>query len=168
GEKPAKTPAEAEKRLRKKEKAEAEAAAKAARRAAREAAKTARREQEAREQEAKGKTVKERKEKKTHEPRTPKKWIYVTVPIEEGPQYRVGTVASEGNKVFTDAQVLSKVHVQAGDVFNDSLVKNGLGRIQLDYGELGYFYVTANQVVDKTPDHVANLKVEINEDKQYR
>jgi outer membrane protein insertion porin family len=171
GEKPPKNAQEAEKRQRKKEKQEAEAAAAAQKEAEKQARKKAKQEEEAKQREAEGKPPKEEKkpkEAKSHEPRSPKKWIYVTVPIEEGPQYRVGTVSSEGNKVFNDAEILSRVHLQAGDVFNDSFVKNGLGRIQLDYGERGYFYVTANQVVDKEPRHVANLKIEINEDRQYR
>lgn len=170
GEKPPRSPEEAEKRRLKAEKAEAAAAEKAARAEAKEAARKAKQEAEAKEREAKGKPPKEKKEKeaKSKEPRAPKKWIFATVPIQEGPQYRVGTVSSEGNKVFTDAEILARVPLQAGEVFNDSVVKNGLGRIQLDYGERGYFYVTANQVVDKSPERVANLKVEINEEKQYR
>jgi outer membrane protein insertion porin family len=168
GEKPAKTPEEAEKRRRKAEGAEAQAAAKAARREAQAAERKAQAEAKARAREAKGKTSKKPKEAKTHEPKVPKKWIFATVPIDEGPQYRVGTVSVEGNEVYTDAEILTRVPLQSGEIFNDSVVKNGLGRIQLDYGERGYFYVTANQVVDKTSSHQANLKIEINEDKQYR
>ncbi len=170
GEKPPKNAKEAETRRRKQEKAEAEAARKAEKQAAAEAKRLAKEEEKAKKREAEGKPPKEEKKKeaKAKEPPVPKKWIYATLPIQEGPQYRVGTVSSEGNKVFTDAEVLSRVPLQAGEVFNDTLVKDGLGRIQLDYGERGYFYVTANQVVDKTPRHVANLKIEISEDKQYR
>ena len=170
GQKPPKNPAQAEKRRRMEEKDRAEAARKAEKQLAQEAERTAKEEEKATKRAAEGKPPKEkkRKEGKSQEPRVPKKWIFVTVPIEEGPQYRVGTVSSEGNKVYSDAEILSRVPLQAGDVFNDSLVKNGLGRIQLDYGERGYFYVTANQVVDKSPQKVANLKIEINEDRQYR
>jgi len=170
GEKPPRSPEKAEKRRLKAEKAEAEAAKKAAGAEAKQAARRAKQEAEAKEREAKGKPPRERKKKEagSREPRTPKKWIFATVPIQEGPQYRVGTVSSEGNKVFTDAEVLARVPLQAGDIFNDSVVKGGLGRIQLDYGERGYFYVTANQVVDRSPAHVANLRIEINEERQYR
>jgi len=170
GEKPPRSAEEAEKRRLKAEKAEADAAEKAARAEAKEAARRAKEEAEAKEREAKGKPPKEKKKKeaKSQEPKAPKKWIFVRVPIQEGPQYRVGTVSSEGNKVFTDAEILARVPLQAGDVFNDSVVKNGLGRIQMDYGERGYFYVTANQVVERSPRRVANLKIEINEDRQYR
>jgi outer membrane protein insertion porin family len=92
----------------------------------------------------------------------------VTVPIQEGPQYTVGALTVEGNTVFTQEEILLRMPIKPGLVFNDGAVKQGLGRIQLDYGEKGYFYVTANQVVDRQGEHVADLKIEINEDKQYR
>jgi outer membrane protein insertion porin family len=102
------------------------------------------------------------------EPKTPKKWIYVTVPIVEGPQYHLASIAVEGNKVFTREEILARVPVKEGQVFNDGAVKQGLGRIQLDYGEKGYFYVTANQVLERREGNLADLKIEIDEDKQYR
>ncbi len=105
---------------------------------------------------------------KTEEPKTPKKWIFVTVPIHEGTQYKIGTIDVEGNQVFTREEILARIPVVAGGIFNDGAVKLGLGRIQLDYGEKGYFYVTANQVLERQGDQVADLKIEINEDKQYR
>src|SRR5262249_4448795 len=101
----------------------------------------------------------ETKAKEPKEPKAPKKWIFVTVPIEEGPQYKVGTVSVEGNKVFSESEILARVPLKPGGVFNDSIIKQGLGKIQLDYGEKGYFYVTANQVVDRQPDHTANLRI---------
>jgi len=105
---------------------------------------------------------------KGKEPKVPKKWIYVTVPVQEGTQYKVGTISVEGNKVFTREEILARVPIVAGGIFNDGAVKLGLKGIQLDYGEKGYFYVTANQVVERQSDQLADLKIEINEDKQYR
>ena len=169
GEKPPKTPEQAEKRRRKAEEAAAKAVEQKARREKKVAERKAREEEAAKRRAQKGKLPrKQRKaEAGTKEPRPPKKWIFVTVPIKEGPQYRVGTVSVEGNHVFKESEILTRIPLKSGEVFNDGVVKVGLNRIQLDYGEKGYFYVTANQVVDKTPDHVAHLKIEINEDKQY-
>src|SRR4029453_10746789 len=98
----------------------------------------------------------------------PKKWIYVTVPVHEGTQYKIGTLSLGGNKAFTGEEIFSRIRVVAGGGYTEGAVKPGLGRIQLDYGEKGYFYVTANQVVERQGDQVADLKIEINEDKQYR
>jgi len=168
GSRPPRSPRKAEKMQRRAEELETRAAAKKVHREKREAIRKAEREAAAGKRAAKGKPPEKEKTRAVKEPRSRKKWIFVTVPIEEGSQWRVGTLSAEGNKVFTDEEILSRVPLKPGQVFNDSIVKAGLGRIQLDYGEKGYFYVTANQVVDRSAEHVANLKIEVNEDKQYR
>jgi outer membrane protein insertion porin family len=171
------SPKQAEKQKAKaekeKQKQEEEAARKAQKEAEKQAKEAEKRAKEAAKAAAKGELVSPAapsppKEKDEKEPNAPKKWIYVTVPVHEGTQYKIGTLSVEGNKVFTREEILSRIPVVAGGVFNDGAVKQGLGRIQLDYGEKGYFYVTANQVVERQGEHVADLKIEINEDKQYR
>ncbi|HEU4400904.1 MAG TPA: POTRA domain-containing protein [Candidatus Polarisedimenticolia bacterium] len=107
----------------------------------------------------------ELKAKKKREKR-PKKWVYLTVPIEEGSQYRVGTIDLEGNTVFTDAEIMSRLPLRAGQVFNDSALKFGTKRIEEEYGERGYFYVSLDPRVDKR-DRVADLKLQITEDRRY-
>ncbi|PYQ14278.1 MAG: outer membrane protein assembly factor BamA [Acidobacteria bacterium] len=167
--KPPKSPEEERKRKAREEqerqKREKKVAEAAARKAEREAKEQAKAERKGTARTAASSAAKETKEK---EPKVPKKWIFVTVPIQEGSQYKIGALTVEGNKVFTQEEILSRVPVKPGEVFNDGAVKQGLGRIQLDYGEKGYFYVTANQVVDRQPDQVADLKIEINEERQYR
>jgi outer membrane protein insertion porin family len=181
GQSPPKSPKEEEKRKAKEEKEKKKQEEKAAEEAARQAEKEAKEAAAKAEKEAKEKakaekkgttttttTAKKEEEKPPKEPKAPKKWIFVTVPIQEGPQYTVGALTVEGNTVFTQEEILLRMPIKPGQVFNDGAVKQGLGRIQLDYGEKGYFYVTANQVVDRQGEHVADLKIEINEDKQYR
>ncbi|HEU5180925.1 MAG TPA: outer membrane protein assembly factor BamA [Candidatus Polarisedimenticolia bacterium] len=168
------TPEQTAKR-QKKEEAQRQAAAEeaqreAARKAEKEAKEAAKQADKAAKAAAKGEPPPAKPEKKEEkEPKTPKKWIYVTVPVVEGPQYHLASINVEGNKVFTREEILARVPVKEGGIFNDGAVKQGLGRIQLDYGEKGYFYVTANQVVERRPEgNLADLKIEIDEDKQYR
>jgi outer membrane protein insertion porin family len=168
GEKPPRNEEEAEKRRRRMEEKRAKLTREEAKRAEKEAKERAKAEARAAERVAKGKPPKPAKEVKIREPKPPKKWIYVTVPIQEGQSYKVGSITVEGNSVFTDEEILSRVPLRTGEVFHDGIVKQGLGRIQLDYGEKGYFYVTANQVVQKKSDGTADLILEINEDRQYR
>jgi outer membrane protein insertion porin family len=107
----------------------------------------------------------EMKAKKKHE-HPPKKWVFLTIPIEEGPQYRVGTISIEGNTVFSDAQVMARFPLRHGMLFNDNALKFGTKRLEDDYGERGYFYVSLNPTIDKH-DKVADLRLEITEDKKY-
>ncbi|PYS96951.1 MAG: hypothetical protein DMF50_02615, partial [Acidobacteria bacterium] len=107
----------------------------------------------------------ELKAKKQRE-KKPKKWVYLTVPIDEGTQYRAGKIDIEGNKVFSDAEIMARLPLRTGQVFNDSALKYGTKRIEDDYGERGYFYVSLDPQLDKH-DRVADVKIEITEDKKY-
>jgi len=120
-----------------------------------------------------GETEKQRKKRvkaelkaKKERDRQPKKWVRLTVPIVEGPQYKVGKIEIEGNSVFSAPEVMARVPLRPGLVFNDSALKFGTKRLEEDYGERGYFYVSIDPRVEKH-DHVADLTLAITEDKKY-
>ena len=108
---------------------------------------------------------KELKAKKAAE-KTSKKWVLLTVPLEEGAQYRVGKLTMEGNTVFSDAEIMARLPLRPRSIFNDSALKAGAKRIEEDYGERGYFYVSVDPRIDKH-DKVADLTLGITEDKKY-
>ncbi len=104
-------------------------------------------------------------EKKERE-KQPRKWVYLTIPVVEGTQYRVGKIELEGNTVFSDREVLARVPLRTGMIFNDAVLKLGTKRVEDDYGERGYFYVSLDPRTEKH-DGVADLKIEVTEDKKY-
>jgi outer membrane protein insertion porin family len=95
-----------------------------------------------------------------------KKQVRVTVPIEEGQQYKVGRMSVEGNSVFSVPEILSRLRLRPGMVFNDALLKFATKRIEDDYGERGYFYVSLDPQIDKH-EQTADLKLVVTEDKKY-
>jgi outer membrane protein insertion porin family len=96
----------------------------------------------------------------------PKKWVHLTVPIDEGAQYKVGKIDIEGNSVFSGPEVMARVPLRSGMVFNDSGLKFGTKRLEEDYGERGYFYVSIDPRIEKH-EHTADLTLAITEDKKY-
>jgi outer membrane protein insertion porin family len=120
-----------------------------------------------------GETEKQRKKRvkaelkaKKKREKQPKKWVRLTVPIDEGPQYKVGKIGIEGNSVFSVPEVMARVPLRPGMVFNDSALKFGTKRLEEDYGERGYFYVSIDPRVEKH-EHIADLTLAITEDKKY-
>jgi outer membrane protein insertion porin family len=120
-----------------------------------------------------GETDKERrkrleKEQKAREgaEKAKKRWVYLTVPIVEGAQYRLGNLEVEGNNVFADREIVARIPLRPGMVYNDALVKASIKRIEDDYGERGYFYVSIDPQVEKR-DAIANLRLEVTEDRKY-
>jgi len=120
-----------------------------------------------------GETEKQRKKRvkmelkaRRERDKRPKKWVKLTVPIEEGSQYKVGKLEIEGNSVFSAPEILARVPLRPGMVFNDSALKYGTKRLEEDYGERGYFYVSIDPRVEKH-DQVADLTLAVTEDRKY-
>jgi len=95
-----------------------------------------------------------------------KRWVYMTVPIQEGRQYRLGALDVEGNTVFSDREILSRFPLRPGMIYNDSIVKAATKRIEDDYGERGYFYVSLDPRLAKHDD-LADLTLDVTEDRKY-
>ena len=56
----------------------------------------------------------ERKSKATES----KRWVYLTVPVTEGQQYRLGQISFTGNEVFADDVLRARIPMLEGAVFN--------------------------------------------------
>src|SRR5262249_46478643 len=107
------------------------------------------------------------KERKQSEPKV-KRWVSLTVPIAEGPEYRVGKVSVTGNTVFRDQDVLAFVPLRTGDVVNIGLLKLAVDAITKAYGNKGYYLATAVQQRERHADtKTADLQIVITEDKPY-
>jgi len=96
-----------------------------------------------------------------------RRWVYLTVKVKEGPQYKTGTMTVKGSSVFTEPQVLSRFPLLPGMILNDSALQYGIERLKADYGARGYIYATATRSVVRREGNIADVTIEINEDKAY-
>jgi outer membrane protein assembly factor BamA len=95
-----------------------------------------------------------------------KRWVYLTVPLDEGAQYRLGHIDVDGNNVFTDRELIARFPLRSGTVYNDSVAKSAIKRMEDDYGERGYFYVSIDPQLQKH-DKVVDLRIDVTEDRKY-
>ncbi len=105
--------------------------------------------------------------KPTKKPEKQKRWVSVTVPVREGPEYTLGEISVEGNHVLTDEEILARIPLKTGDIFNKSLVDVGAQLVELDYGERGYFFVSTNRLEERREGNVADLIIKVDEDRKY-
>jgi outer membrane protein insertion porin family len=97
-----------------------------------------------------------------------KRWVFLTVPISEGVQYRVGEVSVSGNTVFNSKELLAFVPLRKGDVVDIGILKSAVDAITKFYGNRGYYLATAVQQRERHPEtRVADLQIAVNEDKRY-
>lgn len=96
------------------------------------------------------------------------KRVDITIPIEEGAQYRLGHFAIRGDKLFKPEALTRTFPIKQGDIFNLTRVRKSLEDYKKLYGEFGYINFVADPDIE--PDrkrHVINLALDFNEGDQY-
>jgi outer membrane protein insertion porin family len=96
------------------------------------------------------------------------KRVDLSIPVEEGLQYRLGNFVIRGNKLLTQQQLAGVLKLKKGDVFALSKVRKAIENYTKLYGQFGYINFTASPDIE--PDnkrHVINLALDFEEDKQF-
>lgn len=68
--------------------------------------------------------------------------IYVTFPVSEGTQYRVGTISIVGDEVYTEDELLEKIELEPDDVFNRSMFRKDVFEITDMYSQKGFAFAS--------------------------
>jgi len=100
--------------------------------------------------------------------------LKITVPITEGKVYRLGEFKVTGNSIFSEAQILSVIGLNKGDIANGEKVSKGLfENLKKYYGGQGFIEYTAEPVPNykdnpTNPDEgIVDFEVTIEEGKQF-
>jgi outer membrane protein insertion porin family len=96
------------------------------------------------------------------------KRVDLTIPVEEGLQYRLGRFVIRGNKLFKQEQLATILRLKPGDVFSLAKVRKAMENYTKLYGQFGYINFTASPDIE--PDNkrqVINLALDFEEDKQF-
>ena len=97
-----------------------------------------------------------------------KERMRVTIPVDEGDQYRTGDIHFSKNTVIAEKVLLKNMEMKKGEVFNRSQLRAGLEENQKAYGDQGYIYASLNPALD--PDNankIINLNIEVQENGQF-
>jgi len=97
------------------------------------------------------------------------KAVDITMPIEEGEQYTLGSITFKNNKAVSNVKALRGLFpIKDGEIFNREKVSKGLENLRKAYGELGYINFTS--VPDTTFDdekRIITLVIDVDEGKPY-
>lgn len=93
---------------------------------------------------------------------------YITVPIEENAQYRVGEINVTGNEILNDDQVRLVMNMVPGEIYNETKLRDGFEVLRDLYGREGYinFTPTPQTEIDEQ-GRLVNVTVQIDEDRQF-
>jgi outer membrane protein insertion porin family len=97
------------------------------------------------------------------------KSVDITMPIEEGERYRLGTITFKGNKAIPNSAALrSLIPIKDGDIFSREKMAKGIENLRKAYGEAGYINYTG--VPDTSFDDekkLVNVVFDVDEGKQF-
>ncbi len=99
----------------------------------------------------------------------PGKAVDITMPIEEGDQYRLGKISFKNNKAIPNAAALRSLFpLKDGDIFSREKIAKGLENLRKAYGEYGYINFTPvpNTTFDDDKK-LAFLDIDVDEGKQF-
>jgi outer membrane protein insertion porin family len=109
------------------------------------------------------------KRKETPSGKSGKPKIYITIPIDEGPQYRVGEISCEGNKLFKGELIKAVVGLRKGEIWNNSKLKEGIKLLNEAYANRGFIMVyVAPQFKFNHKEKVIDLDLKVEENDVYR
>lgn len=98
------------------------------------------------------------------------RWVQLRVPLTEGARFSVGTIAMEGQTMFTADLLLPLFGQSEGDIYSQERLRKGLERAREIYGASGYFEFTAYpdlQPRTGSEPHLVDITIRIDEGKPY-
>lgn len=84
---------------------------------------------------------------------TDRRWISITYYLEEGFQYRVGSVDLRGDLLFDRDDLMKEVATRKGEVFNGSRVQEDVAKLSDRYADLGFANANVNTLTPVDEEH---------------
>ena len=93
--------------------------------------------------------------------------IEVTIKIDEGPQFRVGSVDVQGDLIFPREELLQKTKLNEEEFYNRTVLRNDLLLLTDLYGDAGYAYADVTPRIDEDADRlIVDIVYQINKGEQ--
>lgn len=81
-----------------------------------------------------------------------KRKIYLTIPVSEGEQYRVGKVEVTGDDIYTSEELSQKIKLKTGDLFNRGQFRQDIFDITEMYSRKGYAFANVIPALESHDD----------------
>ena len=97
------------------------------------------------------------------------KSVDLTLPIEEGNQYHLGSITFKNNKAVSNVKALRGLFpMNDGDIINTEKIRKGIKNLESAYAELGYIKFTSvpSTIIDDAKKTVS-LEIDVDENKAF-
>ena len=96
--------------------------------------------------------------------------MYITVPVEEGLPYSLGSLEVKGATIFAPDLLKRGFEIEPGATYNFKAIDDGMQGVRDIYHNRGYIYAYTNQVVmdREGADHVVDVTIDVFEGDRFR
>lgn len=88
-----------------------------------------------------------------------KKWIFITISIEEGPEFSVNNITYNGELLFTIDEMHDKTQLKSGDIYSEDLLRKDIQALTELYQDKGYAFANVLRTLRIVP---GENKVDVN------
>ena len=88
-----------------------------------------------------------------------KKWIFITIKVQEGPQYTVNNIFFNGELLFTDSEMREQLTLKSGETYSEELLRKDIQGLTEMYQDKGYAFANVLRRLQIVP---GENKVDIN------
>lgn len=99
----------------------------------------------------------------------PETWVSLTLPVEEGPQYRIAAIHWAGTTLFPEDELTRRFGLKPGDIANQGLLLKGTMMAEGLFGTRGYARAHIQPMPTFNEDqHAVSYELRVNEGSIYR
>lgn len=80
-----------------------------------------------------------------------KKWVFVTMKVNEGPKFSVRDITFKGEVLFTDGELTEKLQLKSGDVYSEELLRKDIQKLTETYQDEGYAFANVLRNLNVVP-----------------
>lgn len=80
-----------------------------------------------------------------------KKWIFITVRLQEGPQFSVNNISFNGEVLFTEQEMMEKLKLKSGDIYNEENLRLDIQTLTEMYQDKGYAFANVLRTLEVVP-----------------
>ncbi|MDY7094650.1 MAG: outer membrane protein assembly factor BamA [Acidobacteriota bacterium] len=101
-------------------------------------------------------------------PDAQKRRMFITIPLEEGERWKFGEVTIEGNKKYSDQQLLRAFETRTGDWLRSKKLEEAVTAVEDIYKNTGFIGARIQPEVVEREERIADIIVHIDEGDQFR
>lgn len=80
-----------------------------------------------------------------------KKWVFITIDVNEGPQFSVNDISFVGELLFPETELRDQIQLKTNDIYSEELLRQDIQLLTEKYQDEGYAFVNVLRTLQVVP-----------------